>query len=187
MKLARVILVAAVLAIVTAAPARGQVGIMGGVNIASVSASANGSDVDTGDRTALNVGVFAGKGGLVGFMTGLYYSQKGFGVGGTDVKLDYLEVPLMLRAKILMLRGYAGANLAFELSCKTSGDAVLNGATFSCDDTESFDFGWKIGVGGTLLLFNLDLAYVWGTTDIWTSDSGSIKNRAFQIDLGLGI
>jgi hypothetical protein len=187
MKLARVIFVAGVLAAITAAPARGQVGIMGGVNVADVSASANGSDVDTGDRTAWNVGVFASKGGLIGFMTGLYYSQKGFGVGGTDVKLDYLEVPIMLRAKFLMLRGYAGPNLAFELSCDTSGDAVLNGVTLLCDETESFEFGWKIGVGGTLMIFNLDLAYLWGTTDIWTSDSGSIKNRTFQIDLGLGI
>jgi hypothetical protein len=158
MKLARVIFVAGVLAAITAAPARGQVGIMGGVNVADVSASANGSDVDTGDRTAWNVGVFASKGGLIGFMTGLYYSQKGFGVGGTDVKLDYLEVPIMLRAKFLMLRGYAGPNLAFELSCDTSGDAVLNGVTLFCDATDSLEFGWEICVGGTLMICNLELA-----------------------------
>ena len=84
-----------------------------------------------------------------------------------------------------MLRGYAGPNLAFELSCK--GDTDLNGASLSCENTESFEFGWKIGVGGTLLFFNLDVAYIWGTTDIWKADNGSVKNQVIQVDLGLGI
>jgi Outer membrane protein beta-barrel domain len=187
MKLSQVLSITALLAAATATSAQGQLGVMAGVNVAGVSASASGSDVDTDGRTAWNIGAFASRGGLIGFMTGVYYSQKGFGVGGADVDLNYLEVPLMLRVKFLMLRGYAGANLAFELDCVTSGAPTLNGIPFSCDDTESFDFGWKIGAGGTLLLFTLDLAYEWGTTDIWKVDNGSIKNQVFQIDLGLGI
>ena len=184
MKITRIILVAAILA-VTATSASAQVGIMAGVNFASVSASADGTEVSTDGRTGFNGGVFAGKGGLVGFMGGLFYSQKGFSVQGDNINLDYLEVPLMFRVKFLMLRGYVGPNLAFELSC--SGDTDLNGVAFSCDDTESFEFGWKIGVGGTLLIFNLDVAYEWGTTDIWKVDNGSIKNQTIQIDLGLGL
>ena len=184
MKTTRIVLIIAML-VVTASSANAQVGIMAGVNSASVSASVDGADVSTDSRTGFNGGVFAGKGGLIGFMGGLFYSQKGFSVSGNNVNLDYLEVPLMLRVKFLMLRGYVGPNLAFELSC--SGDPTLNGVAFSCDDTESFDFGWKIGVGGTLLMFNLDVAYEWGTTDIWKVENGSIKNQVIQIDLGLGI
>ncbi|KPK65954.1 MAG: hypothetical protein AMS21_03410 [Gemmatimonas sp. SG8_38_2] len=187
MKRSRILLVLAILTVISATSSRAQTGIMGGVNIASVSASVDGSDVSTDDRTAFNVGVFAGKGGLLGFMTGLFYSQKGFAVEGSNVDLDYLTIPLMLRAKILMLRGYVGPNIAFQLACNTSDDVDLAGVRFSCDDTETFEFGWKIGVGGSLLIFNLDLAYEWGTTDIWKADNGSIKNRAFQIDIGLGI
>ena len=187
MKRSRILLVLTILTIGSATSVRAQTGIMGGVNIASVSASVDGSDVSTDDRTAFNVGVFDGKGGMLGFMTGLFYSQKGFGVEGTSVDLNYLTIPVMLRAKILMLRGYAGPNIAFELTCSTSGDVDLGGIPFSCDDTETFEFGWKIGVGGTLLFFNLDVAYEWGTTNIWKASGGSIKNRTLQIDLGLGV
>jgi hypothetical protein len=184
MKIARVFLVAAFLA-ATASSANAQIGISAGVNFASVNATVDGADVSTGDRTGFNGGVFVGKGGLIGFMGGLFYSQKGFSVSDESINLDYLEVPLMLRVKFLMLRGYAGPNLAFELSCK--GEPVLDGASLSCDNTESFDFGWKIGVGGTLLFFNLDVAYVWGTTDIWKAENGSVKNQVIQVNLGLGI
>lgn len=184
MKIAQVLLVAAVLA-VTASSADAQIGISAGVNFASVNATVDGADVSTDGRTGFNGGVFVGKGSLIGFMGGLYYSQKGFSVSGENVNLDYLEVPLMFRVKFLMLRGYAGPNLAFELSC--SGDPILNGVSLSCDNTESFDFGWKIGVGGTLLFFNLDVAYIWGTTDIWKDPDGSIKNQVVQVNLGLGI
>ena len=184
MKITRIILVAAILA-VTATSADAQIGISAGVNFANVNATVDGEDVSTDGRTGFNGGVFVGKGGLIGFMGGLFYSQKGFSASGENVNLDYLEVPLMLRVKFLMLRGYAGPNLAFELSCK--GDPILNGVSMSCDNTESFDFGWKIGVGGTLLFLNLDVAYIWGTTDIWKDDNGSVKNQVIQVNLGLGM
>ncbi len=182
MKTARILLVAVVLA-ATASTADAQIGVMAGVNFASVSATDDGADVSTDGRTGFNAGVFLAKGGLLGFAGGLFYSQKGFSVSDNGVNLDYLEIPLMLRVKFLMLRAYGGPNLAFELSCKSDSDSV-----FSCSDaTESFDFGWKIGVGGTLLIFNLDVAYIYGTTNISKVEGSSIKNRVIQVDLGLGI
>jgi len=182
MKTTRIFLAAAILA-VTASNADAQIGIMAGVNFASVSAQAGGADVSTDGRTGFNAGVFAAKGGIVGFAGGLFYSQKGFAVSGNEVKLDYLEIPLMLRVKFLMLRAYGGPNLAFELSCNSDSESLV-----SCsDDTESFDFGWKVGVGGTLLFFNLDVAYIYGTTNISKVEGTSIKNRVIQVDLGLGI
>ena len=187
-RISRIAVLSGVLLLSAAIPARAQVGIQGGVNIASASASVDGADVDTGERTAWHVGAYAARGGLIGFHGGVYYSQKGFSVGsGGDVELDYVEIPLLLRVKFLMLRAYAGPNLAFEINCNTSGDPAPGGVSFSCDETNSFDFGWKVGAGGKLLIFSLDLAYEWGTTDVWDTSNGSIKNRAFQVTAGIGI
>jgi hypothetical protein len=188
MRISRIAVLGGVLLLSLAVPARGQIGVQGGVNIASAGVSADGGDVDTGERTAWHVGGYYARGGLIGFHGGVYYSQKGFSVGsGGDVDLDYIEIPLMLRVKFLMLRAYAGPNLAFEIDCKTSGDPAPGGVVFSCSDTENFEFGWKVGAGGKLLIFSLDLAYEWGTRDVWGIDNGSIKNRAFQVTAGIGI
>jgi hypothetical protein len=187
MRLAHVVVLTVLLAVSAATPALAQIGLVGGVNLAGVSASAAGADVSTDDRTAWHFGAFASRGGLLGLHLGVLYSQKGFGVGGAAVDLDYLEVPLMLRVKFLMLRGYGGVNLAFEINCAARNDPALNGVAFSCGDTESFDFGWKIGAGGQLLFFSLDLAYAVSTMDIWKVEDGSIKNRVFQISVGIGL
>ena len=187
MKIIRTVFAVTVLTIAFVVPASGQIGIQGGVNFAGASVSADGSDVSTSDRTGWHIGAFTGRGGLIGFQGGVYYSQKGFGVGDSNVDLDYIEIPLMLRVKFLMLRAYGGPNLAFEVNCKADDDPSLDGVPFSCDDTETFEFGWKVGAGAKLLIFMLDLAYEWGTTDVWKVDDGSIKNQTFQISAGIGI
>jgi hypothetical protein len=183
----RLIGLAAAITVAAALPAWGQVGIQGGYNYATASVKVDGGDVDTSNRDGWNVGVFASKGGLIGGYIGVYYSQKGFGVSDRDVKLDYVEIPVMARVQFLMLRGYAGPNFGFQVSCNREADPTPGGTAFSCNDTKTFEFGWKIGVGGQLLMFALDVAYEFGTTDVWEIDNGSIKNQVIQVMLGLGI
>ncbi len=187
MKVKQVLSITVLLAAAMAAPAQGQIGIQGGLNFSSVSVTVDGADVSTDNRTRWNIGVFTSRGGLIGIQGGVYYSQKGFSTGVQDVDLDYVEIPVMLRVKFLMLRAYGGPNFAFKVDCDEEGTANLGGVAFNCSDTGTFEFGWKIGAGGKLLVFMLDLAYEWGTTDIWDVDNGSMKNRVFQIQAGLGI
>jgi hypothetical protein len=181
------IILAVVSGLAWAIPVHAQSGIHGGWNSASVSAEVAGSDVSTEGRSGWHIGGFAGSGGLIGFQLGAYYSQKGFSVDGGEVSLDYIEFPLMLRAKFLMLRGYGGINLAVESKCEATGNPTLGSIPFDCGSTESFEFGWKLGAGAKFLLFTLDLAYEWGTTDIWAENNGSIKNRVFQVSAGVAI
>jgi hypothetical protein len=181
------IALALVFGLAWALPAQAQSGIHGGWNGASVSAEVAGSNVSTEGRSGFHIGGFAGAGGLIGFQLGAYYSQKGFSVSDGEVHLDYIEFPLMLRAKFLMLRGYGGINLAVESKCEAPQNLTLGNLAFDCNSTETFEFGWKFGAGAKFLLFTLDLAYEWGTTDVWRENNGSIKNRVFQVSVGLGI
>jgi hypothetical protein len=187
MRLARIAITTSMLVLALALPASAQVGIKGGANFAGARVTAADSDVSTDGRTGVFVGVYAARGKLLGGEIGLYYSQKGFSVGDSNVDLNYLEIPLMFRPKILFLQGYGGVNLAFQLECSAPSGLSIGGVDFNCDDMKDFEFGFKIGAGGKLLLFSLDLFYEWGTTDLWKVDNGSIKNQAFQIVLGVGI
>jgi hypothetical protein len=188
MRAATLLLVSAAI-LVIAAPAGAQVGIQAGWNYSMPTVQVDGQDVGSvKDVSGFNVGIFTERGGMIGFMGGAYYSQKGFDSDTASVNLDYIEVPVMLRVTIPFIRAYAGINLGFEIDCNTqNGPVLLNGEAFFCEDnqTEAFDFGYKVGVGGKLLMFSLDVAYIFGTTDVWKSEAGTIKNRVVQVDLGL--
>ena len=188
MRVARLMLVTAAV-LVVAAPASAQIGIQGGWNYSMPTVQVGGQDVGSvSDVSGFNFGIFTERGGLIGYMAGGYYSQKGFDSDTASVKLNYIEIPLMLRVAIPFIRVYGGINAGFEISCSVeNGPVQLNGEAFFCEDnqTDTFDFGYKLGAGGKILMFSLDVAYIAGTTDIWKSDAGSIKNRVVQVDIGL--
>lgn len=169
-----------------ALPARAQVGVMVGWNYSMPSIEANGSSVDVGDRSGFNLGIYTARGGLLGYMLGLYYSQKGFDVDTSRVNLNYIEAPIMAVVNIPLFRAYGGLNLAYEIDCSIENEPAPNGVPFFCQQqTETLDIGFKVGAGGKLMMFTLDIAYVWSTTDVWKTDDGSIKHRVLQVDLGL--
>ncbi len=186
MKVSRVLLIAGVTLVVAALPARAQVGLQAGWNYSMPSIEAAGASFDAGDRSGFNFGIYTARGGLLGYVVGLYYSQKGFDVDTARVNLNYIEAPAMLVVDIPFVRAYGGVNLAFEIDCSIERAPAPNGVPFFCEQqTETFDFGFKVGAGGKLLMFTLDVAYIWSTTDVWKTDQGSIKHRVLQVDLGL--
>ncbi|NIR43733.1 MAG: PorT family protein [Gemmatimonadetes bacterium] len=185
-RLASITVLATALVALTVIPARAQVGVMAGWNYSDPQVTAGDVDVDVGHRSGFNIGLFTSRGDLVGYMVGLYYSQRGFDIDTASVKLDYVEVPALARLTLPFVRVYGGVNLGFEINCEAENFPFIGGAPFLCEtDTESLELGWKVGAGGKLLIFSLDIAYVWGSTDVLGSDVGSIKHRVFQIDLGL--
>lgn len=185
MKISRLVMITASL-LVAPLPTYGQGGIMAGWNRADASVEVNGSEIDIEPRNGFNVGLFRTRGDLIGYIAGLYYSQKGFDTDTAAVKLDYIEVPVMLRVKIPYVRVYGGVNLAFEINCKVENFPAPGGVPFVCNtDTESVELGWKVGAGARLQMFSLDVAYVWASTDIWKPDNVSVKSRVLQVDLGL--
>ena len=59
-------------------------------------------------------------------------------------------------------------------------------ATF-CDETNSFDFGLKGGIGLQVLFIGLDFAYTYGLTDVAKDDLLKINNRAWSLALIIGV
>jgi hypothetical protein len=180
------------LVILIAPPAVAQIGVAGGGIYSD--ASVSGTDIDTESRTGFQVGVSYATGGTLGVILGGYYSEKGFNVKDNSerVKLSYIEVPVMAVVRLPAIgrtigpRLYGGVNGGFETSCDSSvtGDVALTGL---CDETNSFDFGLKAGLGVQVFMFGLDLAYVHGLTDVAKSETLDVKNRAWSLTLLIGV
>lgn len=187
-------LIAAALCLAVAVSARAQIGVGGGAILTNASVSVSGSELETESLTRLSAGVYYATGGMFGLMFGGYYTQKGFEVAGSNTTFtpSYVEIPVMavvrlpLISQILGSRLYGGGNLGVEVNCETSGSlSELPG--FSCDETNTFDFGLRVGLGVQINFFGLDFSYVHGLTDIAKQDGIEIKNRSWSLALLLGI
>lgn len=187
----RIALVVTFLLALTAMPAVAQVGITGGGIYSDASVEADGVSVDTDSRTGFQFGVSYATGSVFGVIFGGYYTEKGFDVANSPdrVRLSYIEVPVMGVVRLPFLertigpRVYGGINGGFEVSCSTDGTVS---ATF-CDETNSFDFGLKGGIGLQVLFIGLDFAYTYGLTDVAKEEDLKINNRAWSLALIIGV
>ena len=105
------------------------------------------------------------------FHSGLQYSQAKADINDNNYTLNYLGVPIGLKAKIGPLYGLAGATFNAKISEKNSpyGDAKWY-------DTNTF-----VGLGFSMLMLSIEGRYAWGMTDI----NSGIHNDAFQIGVGV--
>src|SRR6185295_13037415 len=122
-------------------PARGQMlqmGVMGGMSVSSTS-----GDVGDGNKnlTGYIAGAFlrVGVAGF-GFQPGVYYTTKGYkspdynGTTGTKQKLNYIQIPLIIRLGIPLggsTRFYVGAGpaIGIRIGC----DLTTNGVATDCE------------------------------------------------------
>ena len=200
--------------------ARPTFGILIGTNVATISDADQGiGDVVGGSfdkkyRVGLNAGVFMKipLGGMLSLQPEVHYAQNGVSitsstgaVSNIDLKLDYLEVPVLLRLDAggagaavhpILLAGASGAyRLKCSLSAKGGGTSVsqdCNTGTSSEDPFKKSDFSL---VGGAGIAFasmghslSLQARYTHGLSSIATNNTATTnpKNRAFAILLGIG-
>ncbi len=179
-------------------------GLAGGATIATL----GGSDVDGAEsRVGLAFGGFAsfGLSRNLSFETGAMYSMRGAkdtesGVEYT-VKLDYIELPLLLSARFpgqsrVVPFLSAGPALAFKVKCgiTASGGGTTIGT--GCDDLESelgirirgTDAGLVGAAGIDVNMFRFAVRYYYGLSSVDdTSPNGAdIKNRVVTFLVGYG-
>jgi hypothetical protein len=177
----------------TAAPAAAQVGITAGGIYSDASVELNGTSLETDSRTGFQIGASYATGGIFGVIVGGYYSEKGFDLISTAerIRLSYIEVPVMgvvrlpFLERVLGPRVYGGINGAFEVSCSTEGSGLVSASL--CENTNSFDFGLRGGIGLQVLFFGLDFAYTYGLSDVAKEETLKINNRAWSLALLIGV
>ena len=188
---------------------------LGAVLLAAPLAAPASAQVTGGVKAGLNVASFGGDdtGGLdprLGVAAGLQarydvspsfaiqvealYSQKGAddggGLDGGTFKLDYIEVPVLLRFGVPLSRfadagAYVGPSVAFPVSGEFDSE-IGDGLDIDYDGDLSTDVGVAIGVDYYAGPVGIDLRYTTGLTDV-SDDRASLqgfRNQAFTVSLG---
>lgn len=186
------------------------VGVKGGLNIADIHAEDAGEETETDTRTGLLGGLFAEirLGEVFALRPEGLFTRKGTSSeeeGVTvEADLDYLEVPVLLAARIptgtrVRPRAFAGPAIAFETKCELEGVQGGTAVAFDCEefeaedpfDTEDTDLGVVLGAGleveGDRLTFLLDGRYTHGLTDLIDEERVTIENRVWSVSAAVGL
>ncbi len=110
------------------------------------------------------------------FQSGLEYTKMGGSFNNHSHYINYLGVPLGLKAKVGPIYALGGASFNIKLSENTSFPNTPFMGTSKWYDTNAF-----IGAGLEILIFTFDVKYIHGLTDI----NNGLKNNGYQIGLGL--
>lgn len=185
-----------------------SLGLKAGLNIANASIDPEnlyGAGVSKGSRTGFMVGGVAefGLSPMIFIQVEPMYAQKGTkyeGGGGTATfKLDYLEIPILFKAKFTAgdaVKPYvfAGPNVGINLASKitTEGGGITQDTDIK-DSLKTVDFGIDFGAGAEFkvapkIAITGDVRYSLGLANIDNSSSPgapSIKPNGFQILVGV--
>ena len=160
---------------------RSQFGIKGGVNIANLKVD-DGSDYDP--RTGFHIG------GLMhihvddhwAVQPELVFSAQGGKSGNTEIKLNYINIPILLQYMTNSgFRLQTGPQLGFLISAESEvGDVGVD----IDDNIKSIDFAWAFGAGYLFASgFGIDARFNLGISDINDVSSTEIRNQVFQFGL----
>ena len=152
-------------------------GAKAGVNFASL----GGDDSDGLDgRTSFHVGAVAEIGISEKFAVQpeLVYSSQGFSVDDENLKLDYINLPIL--AKFFVAEGFSievGPQVGFLISADAEGEDVK-------DLFKSTDFSGALGLGYKLESgLNFAARYNLGLGNVVDGD-GDLKNNVIQLSVG---
>jgi hypothetical protein len=170
------------LAVIAQAQARLEIGLKGGVNMASVS----GKDFkDAEGITSYHAGAYGLiKVAKIGIQPEVLFSNRGFEDDNGTTKFTYIDIPVMLKYYIA-----AGFNIQLGPQFSTLLKAKdFDGNSIRSDLKES-EMGAAIGAGIDLPAgLHVNARYVLGLTDINEMNGGSkLKNNFFQVSLGYSL
>lgn len=183
------------LALLVAVPASAQAtfGVRGGLNTASFSgADARGTDPRLGGVGGAFVRLDAGP--ALALQVEALYSQEGavdpFADPEGTYKLDYLDVPVLVRLGVPLTRladagVFAGPSVGVPLRARFD----RRGDSF--DEATRTDLGVVVGADYWAGPVGIDLRYTVGLTDAFDDEIGgefeplAIRNRGFSVSLGV--
>ena len=175
--------------------AQAQFAIKGGANFANF----NDTDVSADSRTGFMGGVtydFKIPFSPVSIQPGVFYAQKGVDnsgeLGNGEVKLDYIEVPVVAKFDFILDNPmftpnvYFGPYVGFNVNAEAEALPNPGGDTDNFDDqVKNTDFGVVVGAGADISRFNLGVRYSAGLSNVAEDDNVDGKNGVFSIVAGI--
>jgi hypothetical protein len=150
----------------------------------------NSYTINTGDNSGLDsrIGIHAGLIGHIhlnnqfGLQPEIVYSMQGAKSGNTELKMDYINIPVMVQ--YMFDNGFrlqAGPQLGFLINAKAE-----NGSSIDIkDDYKSMDAGLSLGAGYVHppTDFGIDIRYNLGLSDISENSNIESTSRGLQISI----
>jgi len=176
---------AAAFAADSSAPAL-EYGVHGGLNFGTMSNAASG----VGSETGVVAGLVA-QYPLMDYLAiqpELNFIQKGAGSSAETIKLNYLELPVLLKGQYNLggVKPFveAGPKIGLLLSASDTTGLITK------SDFNSIDFGFDFGLGVSVpVAENVDVyvegRYAVGVTNINATAGASTTNNGFQVQVGL--
>lgn len=164
-----------------------KTGVRGGINFTNFT---EGDNLDT--RTGYMIGGFVKMNfpeSPVSIQPEIYYSEKGAESGTSEIRLEYVEVPILLKLGLaesgpIVPNLFAGPYAGINLNQSSGGGLFAPG-----DNAENIDFGGVIGAGidfeAGSAIFTIDARYSQGITPVF--DTGDAKNSVFAIVAGISL
>jgi hypothetical protein len=178
-----------------------QLGLRGGVNFNNIGKDAKDDPLlKAENKTGFHLGAVYNI-DLIGAFSiepGFYFSQKGFKMYDDDANMNYLEVPVNVKFKLLDLSvlgldAHLGPFAAYGLGGKYKSDSFDDLKVFDKDemDCNRFDFGLQMGIGAVLINkiyagINYDMSLTKIDADLpVTKDNLKETNHVWMISVGL--
>jgi hypothetical protein len=167
-------------------PAQAQaLGVHGGLTAYEIKFETAAPATETLWGGAGGVFVLLGEGAFGGLVEANWVRKGTKFAGGSEVKVDYLEIPIAARlvfgsGQDLSLHAIFGGTLSFKLKASQSGVPAFEDID---EDIDTFDHGALLGGGIEYRNLIVSGRYVWGTRDI--SDRPiEAYNRGFTFLVG---
>jgi len=154
-----------------------EFGVKGGFNMSNLYGS--GEDVDDNNILyGFNAGVYATLpiSDFVAIQPEILFTTKGaeldynnaFATGNAKFRLNYIEVPLLVRVNITKnFNVHAGGYASYLVDSKVTGDGDINfEQEIDTDDLNKFDAGISAGVGVDFSPVSIGLRYNYGLTTV---------------------
>jgi hypothetical protein len=119
-------------------------GIKGGYNLAAVRFDGSG---ETGQRNGFHIGVYSHSLVKAFYQPELLYSQQGYEIkdaNGTFTKLDYINLPILLKAYPSKISLEAGPQIGLAISKREEYDGLFS----SSQEYNPNNFDWGMNFGG---------------------------------------
>ncbi len=195
----KLVIIALLFFIIGTDQSHAQLGIKLGYNFAKL----GGKDLTQGySEKSLNnfhAGIFFDKDliPLIDIRVGLDYSPKGFKEVNGDlynqVKLNYLELPILAKLKLGPVYGLGGFYGAYAINGENKahllGIDITEAVEFDTDKINRFDAGMKFGLGfqiglGPVHVF-AQTEYSFGLMNVSSKDNTDYKNNVFGVAAGV--
>ncbi len=125
--------------------------------------------------------------------SGLYYTQMGAEKDRNEINLNYLEIPVLVKAGFeldndIALLPFIGPVFGIGVAGKTKGyekDVFYSDSSFGSDNYLRPDMGLKFGCGAEWNMIYLEFGYRFGIANILDSNEFSQHNNALFVNLGV--